>query len=108
MFNLRKTLSPIKNPKKKTTRSAINKLVYKGKRITNKQDISDTMNKHVCDIGVRLQSALRDYGNRFLEYLPLRMNDLFYLVPTCKNGALLEIRKWITRKHLVMTQMELK
>ena len=71
----------------------INKLVYGGKRITNKQDISDTMNKHFCDIGVRLQSELQDCGNRYLEYLPPRISDSFYLAPTCKNDVLLEIKK---------------
>ena len=40
--------------------------MYTGKRITNKQEISDTMNTHFCDIGVKLQSELPDYGNRFL------------------------------------------
>ena len=86
----------------------INKLVYKGKRITNKQDISDTMNKHFCDIGVRLQSELQDCGNQYLEYLPPRISHSFYLAPTCKNDVLLEIKKWSPWKHLVMTQFELK
>ena len=93
VFNLWKTLNPIINPKKQTTRTVINKLVYEGKRITNKQDISDTMNKHFCDIGVRLQSELQDCGNRYLEYLPPRISDSFYLAPTCKNDVLLEIKK---------------
>ena len=56
MFNLRKTLNPIINLRKTANRTVINKLVYTGKRITNKQEISDTMNTHFCDIGVRLQS----------------------------------------------------
>ena len=88
VFNLWKTLNPIINPSKTTTRTVINKLVYEGKRITNKQVISDTMNKHFGDIGVRLHSELRDYGNRFLDYLPPRINDSFYLAPTCKNDVL--------------------
>ena len=71
----------------------INKLVYTGKRITNKQEISDAMNTHFCDIGVRLQSELPDYGNRFLEYLPPRTSDSFYLAPTCKEDVLCEIKK---------------
>ena len=57
----------------------INKLVYAGNGITNKQDISDTMNKHFCDIGVRLQSELRYYINQFLEYLPHRINHFISL-----------------------------
>ena len=46
----------------------INKLVYAGKKITNKHEISDTMNRQFCDIGVRLPSKWPNYGNRFLEY----------------------------------------
>ena len=93
MFNLWKTLNPIINPRKTTTRTVINKLMYTGKRITNKQEISDTMNTHFCDIGIRLQSELPDYENRFLEYLPPRSSDSFYLAPTCKDDVLCEIKK---------------
>ena len=93
VFNLWKTLNPIINPRKTTTRTVINKLMYTGKRITNKQEISDTMNTHFCDIGIRLQSELPDYGNRFLEYLPPRSSDSFYLAPTCKEDVLCEIKK---------------
>ena len=64
-----------------------------GKKITNKQEISDTMNRHFCDIGVWLQSELPNYGNRFLEYLPPRISDSFHLAPTCKDDVLLEIKK---------------
>ena len=92
-FLIYENSNPIVTPTKQTTRTVINKLVYEGKRITNKQDISDTMNKHFCDIGVRLQSELQDCGNRYLEYLPPRVSDLFYLALTCKNDVLLEIRK---------------
>ena len=35
-------------------------------------------NRHICDIGVRLQSELPNYGNRFLEYLPPRISDFFF------------------------------
>ena len=51
------------------------------------------MNKHFCEIGVRLQSELQDCGNRYLEYLPPRICDSFYLAPTCKNDVLFEIKK---------------
>ena len=88
-----KTLNPIINPRKTTTRTVINKLVYAGKKITNKQEISDTMNRHFCDNGARLQSELPNYGNRFLEYLPPRISDTFYLAPTCEDDVLLEIKK---------------
>ena len=53
----------------------INKIVYEGKMITNKQGILDTMNKHFCDIVVRLQSELQDCANRYLEYLPPSICD---------------------------------
>ena len=91
MFNLWKTLNPITNPSKTTIRTN-NNLVYEGKAITNKQNISDTMNKHVCDIGVRLHSEIKVYGNRFLDYLPPRINHSFYLALTRKD-VLFEIKK---------------
>ena len=71
----------------------INRVMYTGKRITNKQEIADAMNTHFCDIGVRLQSELPDYGNRFLEYLPPRSSDSFYLATNCKEDVLCEIKK---------------
>ena len=108
VFNLWKSLNPIINPRKTTTRLVIIKLMYTGKRITNKQEISNTMNTHFCDIGVRLHSVLPDYGNRFLEYLPPRSSDSFYLAPTCKEDVLCEIKKWSLWKHLAMTQSALK
>ena len=39
LFNLWKTLNTITNHRKTTTRTVINKLVYTGKRIKNKQEI---------------------------------------------------------------------
>ena len=92
-FTLWETLNPIINPRKTTTRTVINKLMYTVKRITNKQVISDTMNTHFCDIIVRLQSELTDCGNRFLKYLPPSFSDSFYLAPTCKEDVLCEIKK---------------
>ena len=71
----------------------INRLVYTAKRIANKQEISDTMNTHFCDIGVRVQSELSDYGNRFLEYFPPRTSYSFYLAPTCIEDVYCEIRE---------------
>ena len=59
VFNLWKTLNPIINPRKTTTRTVINKLLYAGKTITNMEERSDTMNRHFCVIGVRLQSELQ-------------------------------------------------
>ena len=83
----------------------INKLVFAGKKITNKQVIPDTMYRHFCDFSVRLQSELRNYGNRFLEYVPPRIIDSVCLAPiqnkvyrilsylTCKDDVLLAIKK---------------
>ena len=56
------------------------------------------MNKHFCDIGVRLHSELRDYGYRFLDYLAPILNDSFYLAPICKDDALFEIKKMESMK----------
>ena len=98
VFKLWKTLNPITNPSKTTARTVINKLVYEGYRITNKQEISDTMNKNFCDIGVRLHSELWNYGNRFLDYLPPRTNDSFNIASTCQDGVLFETTKMKSMK----------
>ena len=92
-FNLRKTINPIINPRKTTTRTVINKLVFAGKKITNKQVLPDTMNRHFCDFSVRSQSESPNYGNRFLEYVPPRISNSVCLAPTCKDDVLLEIKK---------------
>ena len=56
------------------------------------------MNKHFCDIGARSHSELPDYDNRFLDYLPPRINDSFYLAPTCKDDVLFWIKKMKSMK----------
>ena len=98
VFNLWKTPNPIINPSKTTTRTVINKLVYEGNIITNKQEISDIMNKRFCDISVKLHPELREYGNRFPDFLPPRINYSFYLAPTCKYDVLFEIKKMKSMK----------
>ena len=58
------------------------------------------MNTHFCDIGVRLLSELRGYGNRFMDDLTPRINDSFYLAPTCKVVVVIlfptEYKQWRT------------
>ena len=68
-------LNPIINLRNTTTHAVITKPVYFVKQIMNKRKISDTMDNHFCDMSVRLQSELPEYGNWFLEYLPHRISD---------------------------------
>ena len=79
VFNIWKHLNHIINPRKTSIRTVINKPVHLYMGITNKQDVSDTMNEHFCDIVVTLLSELRDFGHPFPEYLPSRINYSFYL-----------------------------
>ena len=108
VFNLWKTLNPIINHRKTTLAPWLTNLCTRARRLqTSKKYQIQWIG---CDIGVRLQSELPNYGNRFLECLPPRISDPFYLAPTCKDDVQLEItwRKWSWWKHLAMTPLELK
>ena len=61
VYNLWKTLSPIINPKKGKSFSTINQSIIDRKVVVGKQEISNSTNKHFCDIGNKLQSEIPDY-----------------------------------------------
>ena len=56
VYSFWKTFNPIINPKKCKGHSQIAKLMYDGKSITDKQNISDAMDMPFC--GRKLQSQL--------------------------------------------------
>ena len=73
-----KTLNTIINPKKGKSFSVINKLKIDRKVVVDKQEISNSMNERFCDIGMKLQSEIPDYGYKYMDYMPQRIaNSLF-------------------------------
>ena len=51
------------------------------------------MNEHFCNIGNKLQSAIPDYGHKYRDYMPQRINNSFYLQPIITDDILLEIKR---------------
>ena len=93
MYNLWKTLNPIINPKKGKSFSVINKLKIDQKVVVEKQEISNSMNEHFCGIGMKLQSEIPDYGYKYMDYMPQRIANSFYLEPITADDILIEIKR---------------
>ena len=51
------------------------------------------MNEHFCNIGNKLQSGIPDYGHKYRDYMPQRINNSFYLQPVTTDDILLEIKR---------------
>ena len=92
VYNLWKTLNPIINPKKCKGHLQITKLMSDGKLITDRQNISDAMNMHLCDVGRKLQSQLENCTLNFKDFMPAKIKNSFFLTPICKEDILLEIK----------------
>ena len=93
VYNLWKTLNPIINPKKGKSFSVINKLKIDRKVVVDEQEISNSMNEHFCDIGMKLQSEIPDYGYKYMDYMPQRIANSFYLEPINADDILIEIKR---------------
>ena len=93
VYNLWKTLNPIINPKRGKSFSPVNKLIIGRKAIVDKQEISNSMNEHFCNIGNELQSEIPDYGHKYRDYMPQRINQSFYLEPITSNDIKYEIKR---------------
>ena len=85
VYNLWKTLNPIINPKKCKGHSQITKLMYDGILITDKQNISDAMNMHFCDVVRKLKSQLENCMLNFKDFMPAKIKNLFFLTPISKE-----------------------
>ena len=72
VYNMWKSLNPIINPKKGKSATVIKKLIIDRKVILEKQNISDDMNEHFCNVGEKLQAEIPDYGLKYMEYMPPR------------------------------------
>ena len=92
VYNLWKTLNPIINPIKCKGHSLITKLTYDEKLITDKQNISDAMNMHFCDVGRKLQSQLENCTLNFKDFMAAKIKNSFFLTPISKENILLEIK----------------
>ena len=77
VYNLWKTLNPVINPKKCKGHSQITKLMYDGKLITDKQNISYAMNMHFCDVGRKLQSQLENCTLNSKDFMPAKIKKTF-------------------------------
>ena len=93
MYNLSKTLNPIINPKRGKSFSPVNTLIIGRKAVVDKQKICNSMNEHFCNIGNKLQSEIPDYGHKYRDYMPQRINQSFYLEPITTSDIICEIKK---------------
>ena len=61
------------NLQKSKGHTQITKLMYDAKLITDKQNISDAMNMHFCDVGRKLQSQLESCTLNFKDFMPAKI-----------------------------------
>ena len=97
-YNLWKNLGPIINPNKKKKQRVLNKMCFDGKYVIVDQDIANHMNMYFCEIGEKLQDAIPDLGYDYKRYLPARVENIFFLLPTNIDEILNETKKLNPRK----------
>ena len=61
--------------------------------VVGKQEISNSTNEHICVIGMKLQSEIPDYGYKYMDYMPQRLANSFYLEPITADDILIEIKR---------------
>ena len=71
----------------------INKMCFEGKYVTVDQDIANQMNIYFCEIGEKLQDAIPNLGYDYKRYLPITVENTFFLSPTNIDEILNEIKK---------------
>ena len=59
----------------------------------DKQQIANSMNNHFCNIGNKLKLEISDYGRPYMDFMPQRIVNSFYLEPITADGILLEIKR---------------
>ena len=50
------------------------------------------MNEHFCNVGEKLQAEIPDYGLKYMEYMPPRTANYFYLEPVTSEDIMTEIK----------------
>ena len=93
VYNLWKSHNPIINHKRGTSFTPVNKSILSQRVVVDKQEISNSMNEHFCNIGNKLQSGIPDYGHKYRDYLTQRINNSFYFPPINTDDILLEIKR---------------
>ena len=93
VYNVWKTLNPIINPKKGKSFTTINKLITDQGVVVVKQQIANSMNDHFCNIGNKLKLEIPDYGRQYMDFMPQRIVNSFYLEPITADDILLEIKR---------------
>ena len=75
-------LGPLINPEKHRKSNILNKLNIGGRFLTDKNRISDELNKFFCNIGEELQSKIpQNIENSFQNFLPDRNASSMFLRP---------------------------
>ena len=97
--NVWKTLGPLINPSKYKKKTTINKIKENDKYITNKTEISEALNRYFCNVGKHLQEQiLNEEDNSYLQYMPDRLPNSFYLSPVCEDDVRKEIKRLDPKK----------
>ena len=86
----------------------INKMCFDGKYVTVDQDFANQMNMHFCEIGEKLQDAIPNLGYDYKRYLPIRVENTFFLSPTNIDEILNEIKKLNPKNRAVRIILERK
>ena len=87
-INTWKTLGPIINPKKYKKQLSVPKIKDGGRLITDKNKISEHLNRYFCNIGENLKQNIPYRNNEFVQYLPESPDNFFYLTPVSQNEVL--------------------
>ena len=76
----------------------IKKMYFEGKYVTVDQYITNQMNMYLCEIGEKLQDAIPNLGYDYKRYLPIRVENTFFLSPTNIDEILNEIKELNPKK----------
>ena len=93
VYNLWKSLNPIIIPKRGKSFTPVNKLISDQRVVVDKEEISNSMNENFCNIGNKLQSWIPDYGHKYRDYMPQRINNYIQLQPITTDDILLEMKR---------------
>ena len=79
VINFWKSFSHVLNPKKKTSRTHLDKLVINGRDITGDENISNAMNDFFCNIGKTIHDRIPNVVGSFTNYLKNSIKENFFL-----------------------------
>ena len=79
--------------KKNNTTTVIDKLIVNNKIITNKQEISDQMNKYYCNVGTNISASMPNNHISYKKYMPTPLSSTIFMEPVTKQEILTIINK---------------